>query len=150
MKKRCLVLPIIFDLQDLEQLHFLAWSYKTDEKIAFNWKKKRKHYPRILILFFLISRLVNSSTLIFFLILIPWNTEKLKWQYDHTIISANFSTVIFWVWINLPLPTFDLTFNQLCPITHHSPKIKTFLMVLLSSPAVITTRTAFCNMTRVG
>ena len=48
------------------------------------------------------------------------------------------------------MPTFDLTFNQLCPITHHSLKTKTFLMVLLSSPAVITTRTAFCNTTRAA
>ena len=108
MKKRCLVLPIIFDLQDLEQLHFLAWSYKADEKIAFNWTKKRKHYPRILILFFLISRLFNSSTLIFFPYLNPMEyreTQMTVWSYNHQCQLFNSD---FWVWINHPVPTFDI------------------------------------------
>ena len=104
------------------------WSYciflldltRRMKKLHSIGQRKENNYPRILILFFPTARLVNSSTLIFFLILISWNTKKLKWQYDHTIINANFSTVIFWVWINHPVPTFDLTFNQLCPITHHS------------------------------
>ena len=74
-------------------------------------------------------------------------TQMTVWSYNHNcqLFNSDLLSVI-----NHPVPTFDLTFNQLCPITHLSPKTKTFLMVLLSSPAVITTRTAFCNMTLSG
>ena len=114
-------------------LHFLPWSDKTGEN-PYNWTKKRKNwksefllnfrswsfYPHFIFSNFnltlfiwyltILSKIIQSFNPYFFLILIPWTTEieELKWQFEPTIISANSSTLIFWVWINHPVPTIDI------------------------------------------
>ena len=110
-------------------------------------KKTLSSYPNFILSIFKIIQLSNPN---FFPYLNPMKyreTQMTVWSYNHNcqLFNSDLLSVI-----NHPVPTFDLTFNQLCPITHLSPKTKTFLMVLLSSPAVITTRTAFCNMTLSG
>ena len=38
----------------------------------------------------------------------PMDYRETQRQFEPTIISANFSTMIFWVWLNHPVPTFNI------------------------------------------
>ena len=133
MKKRCLVLRIIYELQDLSNCIFFR---DLTRLVKNNWTKKRKYYIFILIYSFKSQsdQSFYPSTLIF-LISIPWTTEK--WQFEHTNFSAKSSTVIFWEWINHPVPALILDLSSPIPILdlpyYSSFSSKIFLM-LLSSP----------------
>ena len=120
-----------------EQLHFLPWSDKTGEKILTIGQRKEN----IILLSSFIPSNLNLTILskniqpfnpYFFLISIPWTTEKFKWQFEHTNISANSSTVIFWEWKSSSASFYPWPFILDLPY-YSSFSSKIFLM-LLSSP----------------
>ena len=142
MKKRCLVLRIIYELQDLSNCIFFRDLTRLVKKSLQLDKEKKilSFYPHFIpsnLNLTILSKNIQPFNPYFFLISIPWTTEKLKWQFEHTNISANSSTVIFWEWINHPVPALILDLSSPIPILdlpyYSSFSSKIFLM-LLSSP----------------
>ena len=141
MKKRCLVLRIIYELQDLSNcIFFRDLTRLVKKSLQLDKEKKILYfYPHLFLqisIWSVFLRIFNPSTLIF-LISIPWTTEKLKWQFEHTNISANSSTVIFWEWINHPVPALILDLSSPIPILdlpYYSSFSSIIFLMLLSSP----------------